>query len=92
MILNGECGTFNPLLLECLKDIQSRLKEEMISMAEERTETEDKGSATSEFDGYEKTKEQFFKSVSEDIKKEYMDNVPTMGGEQTFLKNKKESV
>ena len=49
-------------------------------MAEERTETEDKGSATSEFDGYEKTKEQFFKSVSEDIKKEYMDNVPTMGG------------
>ena len=80
MILNGECGTFNPLLLECLKDIQSRLKEEMISMAEERTETEDKGSATSEFDGYEKTKEQFFKSVSEDIKKEYMDNVPTMGG------------
>ena len=49
-------------------------------MAEERTETEDKGSATSEFDGYEKTKEQFFKSVSEDIKKEYMDNVPTIGG------------
>ena len=88
MILNGECGTFNPLLLECLKDIQSRLKEEMISMAEERTETEDKGSATSEFDGYEKTKEQFFKSVSEDIKKEYMDNVPTIGGGGTDVPEK----
>lgn len=28
MILNGECGAFNPLLLECLTDIQDRLKEE----------------------------------------------------------------
>lgn len=28
MILNGECGAFNPLLLECLTDIQNRLKEE----------------------------------------------------------------
>lgn len=25
MILNGECGTFNPVLLECLKDIQDEL-------------------------------------------------------------------
>lgn len=28
MILNGECGAFNPLLLECLTDIQNRLEEE----------------------------------------------------------------
>ena len=28
MILNGECGAFNPLLLECHTDIQNRLKEE----------------------------------------------------------------
>ena len=28
MILNGECEAFNPLLLECLTDIQNRLKEE----------------------------------------------------------------
>lgn len=28
MILNGECGAFNTLLLECLTDIQNRLKEE----------------------------------------------------------------
>ena len=28
MILNGECGAFNPLLLQCLTDIQADLKEE----------------------------------------------------------------
>lgn len=29
MILNGECGSFNPLLLECLTDIAQVLKEEL---------------------------------------------------------------
>ena len=29
MILNGECGAFNPLLLQCLTDIQADLKEEL---------------------------------------------------------------
>ena len=29
MILNGECGAFNPLLLECLKDIQNDLRVEL---------------------------------------------------------------
>ena len=29
MILNGECGTFNPLLLECLTDIQDTLQDEL---------------------------------------------------------------
>ena len=29
MILNGECGCFNPLLLQCLKDIQSELESEL---------------------------------------------------------------
>ena len=29
MILNGECGAFNPLLLLCLTDIQADLKEEL---------------------------------------------------------------
>ena len=32
MILNGECGTFNPLLLECLVDIQDTLQEELHKM------------------------------------------------------------
>ena len=29
MILNGECGAFNPLLLECLTDIKDQLRKEM---------------------------------------------------------------
>ena len=29
MILNGECGAFNPLLLDCLKDIQNDLRVEL---------------------------------------------------------------
>ena len=29
MILNGECGAFNPLLLQCLTDVQTDLKEEL---------------------------------------------------------------
>lgn len=90
MILNGECGTFNPLLLECLTDIQNRLKEEMVKMAEECTETSDNGTASAEFEGYEKTKEQLFKSMSEDIKKEYINSVPSIGGGENrrFLNDK----
>ena len=34
MILNGECGAFNPLLLECLVEIQDKVR-----MAEEKTRT-----------------------------------------------------
>ena len=29
MILNGECGAFNPLLLECLEDIAEHIQEEL---------------------------------------------------------------
>ena len=29
MILHGDCGTFNPLLLECLVEIQDVLKEDV---------------------------------------------------------------
>lgn len=31
MILNGECGTFNPLLLECLVDVEDRIQIELNS-------------------------------------------------------------
>lgn len=33
MILGGECGTFNPLLMECLKDIADNLKQELHVMS-----------------------------------------------------------
>ena len=87
MILNGECGTFNPLLLECLVDIKDRLKEEMTTVSEERMGIPDSRRANAEFEGYEKTKEQFFRSMSEDLRKEYADNASIIGGwEQTFPK------
>ncbi len=38
MIQEGACGTFNPLLLECLKEIQGQIKERLESM-EELTES-----------------------------------------------------
>lgn len=31
MILNGECGAFNPLLLQCLMDIKDKIKWELAS-------------------------------------------------------------
>lgn len=80
MILNGECGSFNPLLLECLVDIKDRLKEEMHTVSDSRIETMDHTGANAEFEGYEKTKEQFFKSMSEDLRKEYVDNMSGIGG------------
>ena len=29
MILNGECGAFNPLLMQCLVDVQDRILSEI---------------------------------------------------------------
>lgn len=39
MILNGECGAFNPLLLECLVEIQDRIKIELDSSGSVKKET-----------------------------------------------------
>ena len=36
MILNGECGAFNPLLLECLTDIQAELQKKLQNIAVNR--------------------------------------------------------
>lgn len=41
MILNGECGAFNPVLLECLTDIQDHLKEVVDSDFVENFDAED---------------------------------------------------
>ena len=40
MILAGECGTFNPLLLECLKEIQNHLREELKKDLDEKIYTQ----------------------------------------------------
>ena len=34
MILNGECGAFNPVLLECLLEIQDTLKRELVEQSQ----------------------------------------------------------
>ena len=39
MIVNGECGTFNPLLLETLVEIQPKLKEKMEEIQKANAET-----------------------------------------------------
>lgn len=42
MILNGECGAFNPLLLQCLMDIKDKIKWELASgMTEDYARWED---------------------------------------------------
>ena len=35
MILNGECGAFNPVLLQCLEEVQDRIKREIEAGSEE---------------------------------------------------------
>lgn len=40
MIMSGECGTFNPLLLECLQDIQQEIAEGLSMDEEEVRENE----------------------------------------------------
>ena len=41
MILAGQCGAFNPLMLECLLDISSSLKKKMGYKSKERYEQTD---------------------------------------------------
>ena len=40
MILNGECGAFNPLLLECLLDVESKIQTEMNTLPPQVSFTE----------------------------------------------------
>lgn len=37
MILNGECGAFNPMLLDCLQEISARLKSSLPRLTAERS-------------------------------------------------------
>lgn len=39
MILAGECGTFNPLLLECLREAQGQIREELQKAPDELLDT-----------------------------------------------------
>ena len=68
MILNGECGTFNPILLECLKNIHEIVRHEYEKEASKSKDAEKTEDVVAKQQQYEKTKEYFFKSISKDIK------------------------
>lgn len=86
MIMNGECGTFNPLLLECLQDIKEELKKELeIHSLRQSSQTEAQNITTELFEKSdigasdrtlkllekERIKYQFFASMSKEIQFEY---------------------
>lgn len=83
MILAGECGSFNPLLLECLEEIQGKIKEELevqdssevlpvsvqcpIPGMPELSIPEDK---RMDFYEYETSNKKFLHSITKDIQEE----------------------
>lgn len=90
MIMNGECGVFNPLLLECLQDVKEYLKEELENKTLKSVAEDEVQSMTEELIAkgdtiasdrtlrlleQERIKYQFFASMSKEIQFEY--NVDT---------------
>lgn len=86
MILNGECGAFNPLLLDCLKDISSHIEEalkltslnkstqlEVRNIAEEMIGRGDLKASdrTLRLLERERTKYKFFAAMSREVQFEY---------------------
>ena len=86
MIMNEECGVFNPLLLECLQEVKDYLKEELelksikdVAESEVQSMTEEliaKGDVsasdrTLRLLEQERIKYQFFASMSKEIQFEY---------------------
>ena len=71
MILNGECGAFNPVLLECLTDIQDHLKEVVNSDFVDNFDVEDNielaGSHRSEIENISVGGGKSLKHLMEDI-------------------------
>ena len=58
MIINGECGCFNPILLECLLDIQDRIKRKMKTSTPENNPFQ-KREKKAELKEFENAKEDF---------------------------------
>ena len=70
MITNGECGCFNPILLECLLDIQDRIKRKMKASTPENNPFQ-KREKKAELKEFENVKEDFMDVVSKNMEKEY---------------------
>ncbi|MDE6302976.1 MAG: diguanylate cyclase, partial [Clostridia bacterium] len=93
MILNGECGAFNPLLLECLNDISEELKQELCVLsfgagAERdihesvtqmlKNQGTDMSNRTVKLIEYERMKFKYLTDISSEIVFEYVAGVPEM--------------
>lgn len=85
MICNGECGTFNPLLLECLCEIQDHIKKELQETLY-RSEMSDPERKNKKFEHYDNSQKKFFGAVTQAIEKEY----GTAGEELSRMKTEKE--
>lgn len=85
MICNGECGTFNPLLIECLRDIQDSIKRELQETAY-RSEMSDPARKNEKFEHYDNSQKKFFGAVTQAIEKEY----GTAGEELNYMKPEEE--
>ena len=70
MITNGECGCFNPILLECLLDIQDRIKRKMKTGTPEDNPFK-KREKKAELKEFENVKEDFMDVVSKNMETEY---------------------
>ena len=84
MICNGECGTFNPLLLECLCEIQDHIKKEL-QETPYRSEMSDPERKNKKFEHYDNSQKKFFGAVTQAIEKEY----GTAGEELSRMKTEK---
>lgn len=86
MILNGECGVFNPVLLTCLKELSETLEEELRQRSEGQNFQEealdavehmmesgelDVSDRTLKLLEHERVKYQFFAELSQEIQFEY---------------------
>ena len=91
MILNGECGTFNPLLMDCLRDcaddipralggdnFEERSRRELQNVARELHKHEELTASerTLELLEHERMKYSFFASLTEDIQFEFTVHPP----------------
>ena len=68
MILGGECGAFNPILLQCLTEAQDKIKESIVIKEENGISC--RRNVMKESRKYEDTKEHLMESITQDIQKE----------------------
>ena len=69
MILGGECGAFNPVLLQCLTEAQDKIKESIVIKEENGISC--RRNVMKKLRKYEDTKEHLMESITQDIPVSY---------------------